>query len=55
MKQVNGRRVDSLAAWRDVLRVAEKEVDISVTVRRGERRLSFRTRTVQPRRAGESS
>lgn len=55
LKQVNGRRVDSLAAWRDVLRVAEKEVDISVTVRRGDRRLSFRTRTVQPRRAGESS
>jgi len=49
LEEINGRRINDLAAWRDALQVAQTSTDITVVVRRDEDRFSARTRTVEPR------
>ena len=48
LERVNGNAIDSMDRWRQLLRVAETEQEISVVVRRDGRILRFRTRTVPP-------
>jgi len=54
LQEVNGRRIDDLAAWQDVLRVAQASTDITVVVRRNEDDLRTRTRTIVARRFDET-
>jgi len=48
LERVNGDAIDSMDRWRQLLRVAENDQEISVVVRREGRILRFRTRTVPP-------
>ena len=48
LERVNGNAIDSMDRWRQLLRVAETDQEISVVVRRDGRILRFRTRTVPP-------
>ncbi|MFP6605259.1 MAG: hypothetical protein VCC19_01665 [Myxococcota bacterium] len=48
LERVNGNAIDSMDRWRQLLRVAEADQEISVVVRRDGRRLRFHTRTVPP-------
>ena len=48
VERVNGESMDSMARWRQLLRVAGTLQEISVGVRRDGRRLRFHTKTVPP-------
>ena len=48
LERVNGESMDSMARWRQLLRVAETQQEIAVVVRRDGRRLRFHTKTVPP-------
>jgi hypothetical protein len=49
LERVNGKDIDSLARWQRMLRIVETDSEISILVRRDDRRLAFHTRTVPPR------
>lgn len=49
LEEINGRRINDLAGWRDALQVAQTSTDITVVVRRNEDDLLMRTRTIEPR------
>ncbi|MBJ21064.1 MAG: hypothetical protein CL933_16780 [Deltaproteobacteria bacterium] len=48
----NGRALDSLDAWKEFVRVAERETEVVVALHRNTRKLRFRTRTISPTRPG---
>jgi type II secretory pathway component PulC len=45
---VNGRALDSLDAWQDLLEIAQNDQAITLTLEREARQLAFQTRTIRP-------
>ena len=52
IREVNGREVNSMIRWRELMGIAENAQEISLLVQRGEREVRFITRTIPPRREG---
>jgi len=44
----NGLPVDSTVAWREVLRAAQRDLQITTQVERAGKTIRFRTRTIRP-------
>lgn len=48
LTKFNGLPVDSTVAWREVLRAAEADLQVTIEVERAGKTLRFRTRTIRP-------
>jgi S1-C subfamily serine protease len=46
---VNGRAIDSMGDWRDLIEIAQEELDITLTLERDATLLTYQTRTIEPR------
>jgi len=49
LTQVNGVQVNSMAAWQQVLQIAQNDLDITIAVERAEHVHRYRTATIRPR------
>ena len=55
IEQANGDSIDSMDRWRDLLRSAGEDQELSIRVRRAGRDLRFRTKTIPPGGSGRDA